>query len=114
MSGENACLRVLLALDAPVVATDGGGGRIAGWRRVGALWAELRPVSAWERELGAARLGAVSHRVTVRAAPRGAEGRPAAGQRFTDGARSLLIRAVTEADLRGQRLTCWVEEETPA
>jgi head-tail adaptor len=53
----------------------------------------------------------VSHRVTLRAAPRGALGRPAAGQRFTDGSRSLLIRAVAEADLRGQRLICWVEEE---
>lgn len=114
MSGEHGRLRVLLALEVPIAATDGGGGLIAGWRRVGALWAELRPVSAWERELGGARLRTVSHRVTVRAAPRGAEGRPAAGQRFTDGARSLLIRAVTEADLRGQRLTCWVEEETPA
>lgn len=114
MSGETACLRVLLGLEAPVAVADGGGGRTGGWRRVGAIWAELRPVSAWEREAGGARLAAVSHRATVRAAPRGAEGRPAAGQRFTDGARRLLIRAVTEADLRGQRLICWVEEETPA
>lgn len=114
MSGENGCLRVLLALEARIASADGGGGRIAGWRRVGAIWADLRPVSAWEREAGGARLAAVSHRVTVRAAPRGSEGRPVAGQRFTDGARSLLIRAVTEADLRGQRLICWVVEEAGA
>jgi head-tail adaptor len=98
-------------LDAPVAADDGGGGRIVSWSRVGEAWAELRPVSAWEREAVGTRHAAVSHRVTLRAAPRGALGRPAAGQRFTDGSRSLLIRAVAEADLRGQRLICWVEEE---
>jgi head-tail adaptor len=107
-------LRVLLTLEAPAATDDGGGGRIAGWRRVGAMWADLRPVSAWEREAGGARLATVSHRAIVRAAPRGAEGRPAAGRRFSDGSRNLLIRAVSEADPRGQRLICWVEEETPA
>jgi head-tail adaptor len=105
---------MLVTLEAPTETPDGGGGRLKGWRRIGSMWADLRPVSAREREVGGSRLASVSHHMTLRAAPRGAEDRPKPGQRFTDGSRSLLIRAVAEADLRGQRLTCWVDEETPA
>jgi head-tail adaptor len=111
VSGDGGALRVLLALEAPVATPDGGGGVATGWRQVGTLWADLRPVSAGERQSGGALLAAVTHRVSLRAVPRGAQDRPAPGRRFRDGDRRLLIRAVAEADGRGGRLTCWAEEE---
>jgi head-tail adaptor len=113
MSSEAACLRMLVTLEAPTATPDEGGGQLKGWRRIGSMWVDLRPVSAWERQAAGSRLAAVSHRVTLRAPPPRAQDRPKPGQRLTDGSRTLLIRAVAEADVRGHRLTCWVDEETP-
>lgn len=99
-----------LTLEAATETDDGAGGRVAHWSALGALWAEVRGVSAFERFWGGTESRRVSHRITVRWAPFGAPARPVAGQRFREGDRLFSILGVTEADRRNRFLTCWVEE----
>ncbi len=110
MSAGAGALRTLMALETRDAAPDGGGGGAGGWRRIGRLWAGLRPVSAWEREAGGGLLSGVSHRAAVVAVPSGSPDRPMPGMRLVERERSFAIRAVTEADPRGRRLLCWLEE----
>ncbi|MEM1004270.1 MAG: head-tail adaptor protein, partial [Pseudomonadota bacterium] len=44
----------------------------------------------------------------------GSSMRPAPDQRFREGARQFVIRAVAERDPRGQYLTCFADEEVAA
>ncbi|TVQ55947.1 MAG: head-tail adaptor protein [Rhodobacteraceae bacterium] len=108
MSGATLTRR--LTLEAAVETQDGAGGRVAAWRALGAVWAEVRGVSAFERFWGEAGGSRLSHRITVRWAPFGAAARPAAGQRFREGERLFAILGVTEADPHNRFLICWTEE----
>lgn len=102
-----------LVLEGVVRAPDGAGGYTETWTALGTLWAEVLPGSGSDT-LGEERmLSAVPYRITVRAAPQGAASRPVAGQRFREGARLFLIKAVTERDPRGRYLTCFAREEVP-
>jgi head-tail adaptor len=98
-------------LEAPVRSPDGAGGFTAGWAVLGTLWAEIVPGSGGEQGAAGVSLSRVIHRVTVRGAPVGAEGRPKAEQRFRDGTRLLRILSVTERDPDGRWLICQTEEE---
>jgi head-tail adaptor len=102
-----------LVLEGVVRSPDGAGGFTEVWTALGTLWAEVLPGSGGDT-LGEERmLSAVPYRITVRAAPQGAASRPAAGQRFREGGRLFLIKAVTERDPQGRYLTCFAREEVP-
>lgn len=100
-----------LELQNAELVSDGAGGWSKSWVALGAIWASIRARSAREIEQGAQQRSRASHRILVRAAPPGSDARPRADQRFRDGARVFLIRAVTEADARGRYLLCWADEE---
>jgi head-tail adaptor len=102
-----------LELEQPQRAGDGAGGWSRSWESLGAIWAAVRARAGREIEEGARGRSRVSHRILVRAAPIGSAARPRADQRFRDGERVFLIRAVTEADARGRYLLCWADEEAP-
>lgn len=103
-----------LLLETPARVADGAGGYAESWTALGTVWADVSARSGAERfEAGAPR-SRVSYRITVRAAPEGSSMRPAPEQRFTDGARVFVIRAVAEHDPAGRFLTCFADEEVAA
>ena len=102
-----------LVLEGAVRTADGAGGFTEVWTALGTLWAEVAPGSGNDT-LGEERmLSAVPYRITVRAAAQGSASRPVAGQRFREGGRLFLIKAVTERDPQGRYLTCFAREEVP-
>lgn len=103
-----------LVLEAPVRVPDGSGGFSETWNGLGSLWADVSVRNGGERPGEELALARVSYRILVRAAPHGAASRPQPGQRFREGARIFRIRAVAEADRRGQYLTCFADEEMAA
>lgn len=103
-----------LVLEAPTPAGDGAGGYVGGWQALGTLWAEVSGRTGRERGAAGMPVATMAYRITVRAAPEGSSMRPAAGQRFRDGARVFAIRAVTERDLGGRYLLCFADEEVAA
>jgi len=103
-----------MVLESVTRNSDGAGGFVESWVPLGELWAEVKPRSGGERDgedVGVSRLDV---RVTVRAMPVGASGRPVAGQRLREGARIFRILAVTEPDASGRYLTCLAREEVAA
>lgn len=93
---------------------DGAGGYTLSWFALGELWAEVRAGTGRERAGEFVTLSTVPYRITVRAAPQGAESRPRPEQRFREDARIFRILAVAEAGPRGEYLTCFAHEEVPA
>lgn len=102
-----------LTLEAAVRVPDGAGGFAESWQPLGTVWAEILPGRG--RDLGRVEVAvaATACRITLRAAPPGAAGRPVAGQRLRDTGRVFRVLAVTERDRHGQYLTCFAEEEQP-
>ncbi|MCI5095585.1 MAG: head-tail adaptor protein [Rhodobacteraceae bacterium] len=100
-----------LVLETATRTPDGAGGFSRIWTAIGTLWAEVRSRSGREVGGGETTLSRVAYRITVRASPVGAASRPAPGQRFRDGSRLFLIRAVTEQDQEGRYLLCFADEE---
>lgn len=103
-----------LVLEAPLRSADGAGGYAETWAPLGTLWAEITARSGSERAIGGAAVSRVGYRIVVRGAPTGSSMRPAPDQRFREGARQFVIRAVAERDPRGQYLTCFADEEVAA
>lgn len=103
-----------LVLEAPVRQPDGAGGFVQFWVAQGTHWAEVVARTGRERFEAATPVSAVSYRITLRASRHGAASRPLPEQRFRDGGRIFLIRAVTEADAAGRYLTCFADEEVAA
>ncbi|WP_299982701.1 phage head closure protein [uncultured Ruegeria sp.] len=103
-----------LVLEAPIRSADGAGGYTETWAALGTLWAEVTARSGSERAVGGASVSRVGFRIVVRGAPKGSSMRPAPDQRFREGARRFVIRAVAERDGRGQYLTCFADEEVAA
>ncbi|MCF7700328.1 head-tail adaptor protein [Loktanella sp. M215] len=103
-----------LVLETAVRTPDRAGGYGIAWRPLGTLWAEIKAGSGTARGANGLELSRVPLRITVRAAPVGSEARPAAGQRFREGARVYAILAVTERDTLARFLTCHAEEEVVA
>lgn len=103
-----------LVLEARGQVGDGAGGYVDGWTALGTLWGEVSLRSGRGASGADLALGRMSYRIRVRAAPVGAPDRPQPGQRFRDGARLFLIRAVSEEDTSGRFLRCYAEEELAA
>lgn len=103
-----------LVLEAPERTEDGAGGFVESWVALGTLWAAVDMRSGREARGEVAALSRAAFRITVRAAPVGAPSRPVAGQRFREGDRVFLVRAVGEADGDARYLMCFAEEETAA
>lgn len=100
-----------LVLESPTRQPDGAGGYVENWTPLGTHWAEVQPRTGREGAATGAALAAVSFRITIRGAPIGSSARPLPEQRFRDGARLFLIRAVTERDVEGRYLVCFADEE---
>ena len=100
-----------LVLETPDRVPDGAGGFTQSWTELGALWAEVVARTGREKQGEAVPVSNVGYRITVRAAPVGAEGRPRPDQRFRDGTRLFRILAVADNDPGGRFLTCYAEEE---
>lgn len=100
-----------LVLEGAVRSPDSAGGFTRNWEPLGVLWADVRPRTGREVAGANLTLARVSYKIVVRGAPQGAPSRPLAGQRFRDGSRIFVIRAVTESRPRGKFLTCFADEE---
>jgi len=100
-----------LVLETPQQTSDGAGGYTTQWVALGELWAEVKRSTGRDKASEFASVTSAQYRITVRAAPVGQESRPRAEQRFREGTRVFLIRAVTEADFGNRYLTCFAEEE---
>ncbi len=100
-----------LVLEAPERLPDGAGGFTEVWVAKGTLWAAIRGGTGRERVVPGAELSRVAYRITVRAAPVGADSRPRPGQRLREGSRLFVIEAVREHDPRGRYLDCFAREE---
>lgn len=111
MSSAEPVLNRKLVLETPVPVADGAGGARVTWSPLGALWAEVRTSAGSEAEEGDVPVSAVTCRITVRAAPLDRLSRPRPDQRFREGDRVFLIRAVLEAGTDGQFLTCIARQE---
>ncbi|WP_106744059.1 head-tail adaptor protein [Yoonia maritima] len=99
-------------LEAPLQVSDGAGGYVREWQPLGIHWATVKAGSGREAAAFAATISRVPYRITVRAAPQGAQSRPVAGQRFREGNRIFNITAVAEQGSDGRFLTCHALEET--
>ncbi|RBW60207.1 phage head closure protein [Ruegeria sp. A3M17] len=103
-----------LVLEAPVRVADGSGGYTETWVPLGTVWAEVTARSGSERQVAGVPISRVGYRIVVRGAPTGSTMRPSPDQRFAEGTRRFVIRAVAERDPRGQYLTCFADEEVAA
>ena len=103
-----------LVLEAPVRSADGAGWYTETWAAVGTVWAEVTARSGSERSVAGVPVSRVGYRIVVRGAPEGSAMRPTPDQRFSEGTRRFVIRAVAERDPRGQYLTCFADEEVAA
>ena len=111
MSAIYPSLTRRLVLETPEQTSDGAGGFTTQWVALGELWAEVKRASGRDKASEFASITSAQYRITVRAAPTGQPSRPRAEQRFREGPRVFLIRAVTEADVGNRYLTCFAEEE---
>ncbi len=103
-----------LVLETPTRQPDSAGGHAETWTALGTVWADVQSRTGRERPAAAATLSEVHMRIVVRATPVGSPSRPQPGQRFTEGPRRFLIRAVSEHDRAGLFLTCFADEEIPS
>ncbi len=100
-----------LQLLAPYRTRDDAGGHVTNWQVEGVLWAEVKPRTGNDSEIGELNISKANYRITVRSAPDGAPSRPRAGQRFREGNREFEILAVADLDAEMRYLVCYVIEE---
>lgn len=103
-----------MVLEGPTRFADGAGGFALTWSVRGVVWAALRPGTGREAAGEEVMIAQTPYRIMVRDAPVGSQARPKPEDRLRDGNRVFTILAVTEADPRGQYLTCFAREEVPA
>lgn len=103
-----AALRTRLVAQAPVDMPDDTGAFARSWTTVATLWARVVPTDAKQTFTADAIEVAISHHVTIRFRTDVVN-----GMRFLLGERVLLIRAVTDPDMRGRLLLCRCEEFAP-
>ena len=101
-------LRTRLVVQAPVDTPDDTGAFTRTWTNVATLWANVVPVTAKQQYPADAIEVAISHHVTIRY-----RADVVNGMRFLLGNRALLIRAVTDTEMRGRYLLCRCEEFAP-
>ena len=100
-----------LVLEDVVQTPDGSGGFSEDWVALGVLWGEVVAGSGREIAGEFVTVSSVPYRITVRGAPVGQQSRPKPDQRFRDGSRLFLIKAVTERDPKAHYLICFAIEE---
>jgi head-tail adaptor len=100
-----------LMLERPERVADGAGGFNETWTAAGQLWAEVSARTGAERRVGGAARSQMRFKIVVRNAPMGADSRPSPDQRFREGDRVFVIRAVAERDPARMYLTCFADEE---
>ncbi|MFG6498437.1 head-tail adaptor protein [Sulfitobacter sp. 1A13191] len=100
-----------LVLEAPQRVSDGAGGHREVWQPLGTLWTDVRARTGRETAQGGVAVSRMGVKITVRAAPEGAPQRPTPEQRFREGTRVFVIRAVAESDAGGRYLICFADEE---
>lgn len=103
-----AVLRTRLLLQVPVDAPDDTGAFTRSWAAIATVWGQVASQSAEQRFTANAIEADISHLVTIRM-----RSDIANGMRFMLGTRALLIRAVTDPDMRGRHLLCRCEEFAP-
>lgn len=103
-----------LVLEGAVRTADGAGGFVQSWQALGTHWAAVEPRTGRERARGEYAVSSMSCRVIVRAAPMGSIARPSPDQRFREGNRVFVIRAIAERDPGGRYLICFTDEEVAA
>lgn len=106
----NPVLNTELVLEAPQQIPDGGGGYRTVWAPIGTMWADVKPSSARETEIGGRAASEVTHRIVIRSAPEASPRRPTPNCRFRSGGRVFSIRGIAPVGLRGQYLNCWAAE----
>ena len=103
-----------LVLEAREAVGDGAGGRSGGWQVLCTHWAQVEArLGRFEKGDGFPR-ARVPYKVTIRSMPQDALSRPKAGQRFVEGARVYLIKAVPDEATDARYLICYVDEEVAA
>ena len=100
-----------LVLEGMTRVADGAGGFQDSWTELGTVWAEVRAGAGRETREEFARLAEVAYRITLRAAPMGAPSRPTPEQRFREGNRVFVIKAVADTVGDARYLTCFAKEE---
>ena len=103
-----------LVLEAPQRVQDGAGGHSEVWTAVGTVWAQVTAGTGREIAGQFVTVSSVPYKIVVRGAPVGAPSRPKPDQRFREGSRIFLIKAVADRDPEGRYLTCFAQEETVA
>lgn len=101
-----------LVLEAPQKTEDGAGGYVEVWNALGTLWAQVTARTGRETAQSGTSVSAMSYKIVVRGAPFGNAERPTPDQRFRDGARVFVIKAVADDDANGRYITCFATEET--
>lgn len=109
MRAPHLCRKLVLETSERV--SDGAGGFSMAWVPLGVVWGDVASRSGREASHSGAPVTRTGLRITVRGAPVGHIQRPAAQQRFREGARIFTIEAVIEADPAGRYLTCYAQEE---
>lgn len=99
-----------LALQLREDAPDGAGGHVTTWRTLGALWADVSPISGREDFIGGRATPRVRYRILVRGAPVGTTSRPRPDQRLREAGRVFDILTVAEHDADGRYLEILAEE----
>ena len=100
-----------LVLETPNQVPDGAGGFVLSWEAVGQIWGEVSARTGRERSRPETPVSSMSYRIVVRSAPYGAPLRPQPEQRFREGGRVFVIRAVAEKGTDGRYLICFADEE---
>lgn len=100
-----------LDLETPSRSSDGMGGHILTWKKLGRLWARMKASPAQETtgDIGARAL--VRWQFVIPAARHGDPRRPVPGQRFVMGERKFLIETVSEQGGAGRELVLVAHEE---
>jgi SPP1 family predicted phage head-tail adaptor len=101
-------LRHRLTLEAPDESPDGAGGVVRSWSALGEVWASVEPIGANDAVVAGKRLGALTHRVTLRH-----RGDLTLNHRFRLGTRVFTIRALRDPDEQNRFVECLVAEERP-
>ena len=101
-------LRHRLTLETPDDGPDGAGGFVRVWNPLGQVWAAIEPLSANAAVIADQRVGALTHRVTLRH-----RSDLTLNHRFRLGDRLFTLRVMRDREEDGRFLECLVAEERP-
>lgn len=103
-----------LTLEERAEVPDGAGGFASAWTALGTHWAHVEAMTGRHEAGEGYPRSRVPYRITLRSAAQASPSRPRAGQRFREGDRLFLIRAVADKSSDARYLICFAEEEVAA